>query len=102
MGNLNIDSTGAFPQLHHRVALAHRHGRSVAYLCVEHGQGFGRVQRDEHLHEELLVLGLQGQREAVDDTDNRETTGQSEKCEDRLDPGRERERGFTAVVVKSR
>lgn len=41
------------------------------YLCVKEGQRFSRVQRDEHLHEELLVLCLQRQREPVNDTANR-------------------------------
>lgn len=37
---------------------------------MEKGQRFSRVQRDEHLHEELLVLCLQRQREPVDDAVN--------------------------------
>lgn len=42
------------------------------YLCVEQSQSFSRVQRDEHLHQELLVLGFQRQREPVNDTGSTE------------------------------
>ena len=47
---------------------------------MEKGQCFSCVQRDEHLHEELLVLCLQRQRKPIDDTVNRKTAGQ---CWDR-------------------
>lgn len=37
------------------------------YLCMEERQGFGRVHRNEHLRQELLVFCLQRQRKSIDD-----------------------------------
>lgn len=39
----------------------------VTDLCVEDGEGPCCVQRDENPNQELLMLGFQRQREAVDD-----------------------------------
>lgn len=39
----------------------------VTDLCMEDGEGPCCVQRDENPNQELLMLGFQRQREAIDD-----------------------------------
>lgn len=48
--------------------------RHFPHLCVKEGQSFGCMQRDEHLHQKLLVLGFQRQCEPVDDTAGKKKT----------------------------
>lgn len=40
------------------------------HLCMEESQTFGRVQRDQHFHQELFMFCLQWQRKAIDDAVN--------------------------------
>lgn len=42
--------------------------KTFLYLCMKKSQSFSCVQRDEHLHQELLVLYFQRQCKPVDDT----------------------------------